>query len=96
MKFKSIGLATEQSFVSWVYNFSHEENALSMLIHNKQQKWTAEFNNRRKRMGKKICASDCCSLCVVLMTLHGLLWAAYNEIHQELLYVESVVWNDSN
>lgn len=69
MQFKSLRPATDQSFFSWVYNFSHEENALSILINNQQQKWTVEFNNRRNRMWKKICASDCCSLCAILVDL---------------------------
>jgi len=69
MQFKSIKPATDQSFFSWVYNFSHEEYALSVLINNQEQEWTVEFNSRRNRMRKKICASDCCGLCAVLVNL---------------------------
>lgn len=69
MQFKSVRRATDQSFFSWVNNFSHEEDALSILINNQQQKWTVEFKNRRNRMRKKICATDCCSLCAILMNL---------------------------
>lgn len=49
----------------------------------------------RKEWGRKF-VPVICSLCAVLMNLHRVLWAAYSEIQQELLYVEDVVWNDSN
>lgn len=69
MQFKSIIPATNQSLFSWVYNFSHEEDALSILINDQQQEWMIEFNNGRSRMRKKIYAADCCSLCAILMNL---------------------------
>lgn len=69
MQFKTIRPATDQSFFSWVYNFSHEEDALSIVINNQQQEWMIEFNNGRSRMRKEIYAAGCCSLCAILMDL---------------------------
>lgn len=69
MQFKLIRPANDQSFFSWVYDFSHEEDALSILINNQEQKWMIEFNDGRSRMRKKIYAAGCCSLCAILMNL---------------------------
>lgn len=69
MQFNPIRPASDQSFFSWVYNFSHEEDALSILIDNQQQEWMIEFNNGRSRMRKKIYAAGCCSLCAIFMDL---------------------------
>lgn len=55
MQFKLIRPANDQSFISWVYDFSHEEDALSILINNQEQKWMIEFNDGKQNEEENLC-----------------------------------------